>query len=122
MKLREKKGFTLAELLVVVAIIAVLVGISIPIFTAQLEKAKEGKDLANLRNAYAEASVEVLDGTKDESTREVVLSQKGAFEKIGDGVKIGGVLISGETIEGTATITVTLQSDGTAKTTIVGAK
>ncbi|WP_205508076.1 type IV pilin protein [Eubacterium pyruvativorans] len=33
----NKKGFTLAELLIVVAIIAVLVAISIPIFTSQLE-------------------------------------------------------------------------------------
>lgn len=35
-KMREngKKGFTLAELLIVVAIIAVLVAISIPIFSA----------------------------------------------------------------------------------------
>ena len=38
---REKNGFTLAELLIVVAIIAVLVAISIPIFTSQLEKARE---------------------------------------------------------------------------------
>ena len=37
----NKKGFTLAELLIVVAIIGVLVAISIPIFTAQLEKARE---------------------------------------------------------------------------------
>ena len=33
----NKKGFTLAELLIVVAIIAVLVAIAIPVFTAQLE-------------------------------------------------------------------------------------
>ena len=37
----NKKGFTLAELLIVVAIIGVLVAVSIPIFTAQLEKARE---------------------------------------------------------------------------------
>ena len=56
----NKKGFTLAELLVVVAIIGVLVAISIPIFTAQLEKSREAVDLANLRAAYAEGSVEAL--------------------------------------------------------------
>lgn len=40
-KIKEnKKGFTLAELLIVVAIIAVLVAISIPIFSSQLEKSE----------------------------------------------------------------------------------
>ena len=53
-RLNEKKGFTLAELLIVVAIIAVLVAIAIPIFTTQLEKSREAVDLANIRSAYAE--------------------------------------------------------------------
>ena len=45
---------SLAELLIVVAIIAVLVAISIPIFSSQLEKAREAVDAANIRAAYAE--------------------------------------------------------------------
>jgi prepilin-type N-terminal cleavage/methylation domain-containing protein len=57
---KNKKGFTLAELLIVVAIIGVLVAISIPIFTGQLEKAREATDLANMRSAYAECSAAVL--------------------------------------------------------------
>ncbi|MDD7679026.1 MAG: prepilin-type N-terminal cleavage/methylation domain-containing protein [Stecheria intestinalis] len=56
----NKKGFTLAELLIVVAIIGVLVAISIPIFTSQLEKAREATDLANVRSAYAEISAAAL--------------------------------------------------------------
>lgn len=48
-----KKGFTLAELLIVVAIIAVLVAISIPIFTSQLKKARLAVDHAAIRDAYA---------------------------------------------------------------------
>ena len=37
---RNSKGFTLAELLIVVAIIAILVAVSIPIFTGSREKAE----------------------------------------------------------------------------------
>ena len=71
----NKKGFTLAELLVVVAIIGVLVAISIPIFTSQLEKAREATDAANLRAAYAEVSADAIlnDST---STKEVKVDQK----------------------------------------------
>lgn len=60
MKEKQNNGFTLAELLIVVAIIGVLVAISIPIFTAQLEKARDATSVANLRSAYAEASALML--------------------------------------------------------------
>ena len=53
---KNKKGFTLAELLIVVAIIAVLVAISIPIFSSQLEKSRDAVSVANMRAAYAEAA------------------------------------------------------------------
>ena len=63
-KAREnKKGFTLAELLIVVAIIAVLVAISIPIFTSRLEKSREAVDLANMRAAYAQVQAAGLTET-----------------------------------------------------------
>ena len=55
------------------AIIAVLVAISIPIFTAQLEKAREAVDLANLRAAYAECATDVL--TEDTATVDTVYKQ-----------------------------------------------
>lgn len=59
----NKKGFTLAELLIVVAIIAVLVAISIPIFTSQLEKSRDAVTIANVRAAYAQACADYLSDT-----------------------------------------------------------
>lgn len=55
-KKTNRKGFTLAELLIVVAIIGVLVAISIPVFSSQLKKAKLAADQANVRSAKAAAS------------------------------------------------------------------
>lgn len=52
---KDRSGFTLAELLIVVAIIGVLVAISIPIFSSQLEKSRDAASAANIRSAYAEA-------------------------------------------------------------------
>ena len=57
---KSKKGFTLMEMLIVVAIIAILVVIAIPTFTNALTEAREGADLANIRAWYAEEMLDVL--------------------------------------------------------------
>ncbi len=59
--IKEKKGFTLAELLIVVAIIGVLVAISIPIFTMQMRKARLATNQANARAAYAAAYAAMIE-------------------------------------------------------------
>lgn len=59
---KRNKGFTLAEMLVVVAIIAILVAIPIPIFTGRLEKAREASDISNMRAAKSAVMMEYLDG------------------------------------------------------------
>ena len=74
--MQNKKGFTLAELLIVVAIIAVLVSISIPIFSTQLEKAREATDAANIRSAYAEVVAASLEDPDHDHMATVSLKQQ----------------------------------------------
>ena len=60
MKKMNKKGFTLIEMLVVIAIIAVLVSIIIPTVSSATEKAGAATNAANLRAVYAEAQTDKL--------------------------------------------------------------
>ena len=68
MKKFNKKGFTLIEMLVVIAIIAVLVSIVIPVVGNSTTKAKAATDAANLRAVQAEVTTAILTGTGDSIT------------------------------------------------------
>lgn len=57
---KNKKGFTLMEMLIVVAIIAVLVAIAIPVLSNNLHKAKVAADWANLRSYYAYLQADLI--------------------------------------------------------------
>ena len=132
MNKNNKKGFTLAELLIVVAIIGVLVAISIPIFTAQLEKSREATDLANIRSAYAEVMAAALTDTGTTSDPSGDVTREGDdgsyvwtatvdLKQAQDGWQgsadnIGGIDVSGMTPHagGTATVTYTQETDTAA--------
>ena len=62
MRKNWNNGFTIAELLVVVAIIVVLVAVSIPIFTGKVEKAKEATCLSNKTALYHEIAADLIAG------------------------------------------------------------
>lgn len=69
MKRLNKKGFTLAELLIVIAIMAILIAIAIPAFSAQLEKTRQAVDDGNMRSAMSESvATYLLDGESEEVT------------------------------------------------------
>lgn len=79
------------EMLIVIAIIAVLIVIAIPVFASQLEKSREAADLANVRSAYAQVSAEALLGDPT-ATVTVDLKQKQADWQSLDPVSIGGIV------------------------------
>lgn len=57
---RRGSGFTIMEMLIVIAVIAVLAAIAIPVFSSSLHKAKVAADIANVRAYYAELQTEYL--------------------------------------------------------------
>ena len=71
MKKMNKKGFTLVEMLVVIAIIAILVSILIPTVLGATKKAKAATDAANLRSELAAFQIDYLtEGAVDDYTQQ----------------------------------------------------
>ena len=67
-----KNGFTLAELLIAVAIIAVLVAIALPLFFGAMDKAEEARDDANRRAVKAVVVNAILSDGKNQYTQAVM--------------------------------------------------
>lgn len=105
-KLKNRKGFTLMEMLIVVAIIAILVAIAIPTFNAAMAKSRAATDLANIRSGYAAAVVAAMTDAIPEGGQDYTLQAdgsvalaadatsnyacKGSSTKVADGSTIGG--------------------------------
>ena len=112
-KFTNKKGFTLMEMLIVVAIIAILIAIAIPTFSNQLDKSRQATDLANIRVAYTEASLKAIDAANGEgSAVSTKMTHTGDFQKV-ENPSIGGTDISTKKVTKGNTITVKIAADGT---------
>lgn len=78
---RNKKGFTLIEMIVVIVIIAILVALAVPKVLSYVEDARDSRFLAEARKVYTEVQLTTID----------TISDVGIFEKpaIGNGDRGG---------------------------------
>ena len=88
----NKKGFTIVELVIVIAVIAILAGVLIPTFSGVVEKANESKADQAAKNAYTDWLVEY------DFTTENLAEENGYFLYGGEYYPVtnGQIDISGE--------------------------
>lgn len=112
-KLHEKKGFTMMEMLIVVAIIAILIAVSVPIFTSQLDTAKKNTDMANQRAAKAVAAATYL---TDESTTAgktyIYDAGEGILVETGSSSKADEVTAYSKSLKDAEVLEITINSSG----------
>lgn len=115
-KFLKKAGFTLAEMLIVMAVVVILAAAAIPAVGNQTEAAKQSNDLAILHDlytqAYVEAAIDEATGTLNTEsgyTKEATF-QSGKFNKIAN-AKISNVDVHGlELGSGGKTVTFKFQA------------
>lgn len=95
-KKKDNKGFTLVELVIVIAILAILVGILAPQYTKYVEKSRKSADVNNMEELVKAVEVYVIDSaTKDAVKKQDTVTL--SLDK--DGVKVGGTKLTKTTAD-----------------------
>ena len=71
----NKKGFTIVELVIVIAVIAILAGVLIPTFSNIISKANDSAALQEARNTYTDY-IAMFDYTTDTPAQDLVIETK----------------------------------------------
>ena len=84
MKKNNKKGFTIVELVIVIAVIAILAAVLIPTFSSVTEKAKKSAALQEATSAITAVTVYDIDA-EDKVGGDYVIESGGYFFKVTNG-------------------------------------
>ncbi len=80
MKKTNNKGFSLVELIIVIAIMAVLIGVLAPQFIKYVEKSKQSKDITNLDSCVEAVKIYYADKSWPASVKVEVDATSGAYK------------------------------------------
>ena len=128
MKRNNKKGFTIVELVIVIAVIAILAGVLIPTFSGIVEKANESAAVQEAKTIMTNytASIDYADGETPATTYYISVTRgtgagaKTYNFKVENGVFDENLVASIPTTPGTVTVT-DATNDGKVETSIAPA-
>lgn len=86
----------MVELVVVIAVIAILIGILAPAYTKYVERSRESTDLANARSAYSEIMMKLAEKEEIPDAITIPLKQKMSDWQTPLPISIGGVTFDGK--------------------------